>query len=86
MLLIAQIILVIFVWKKGWNWKSLIPIGLSVLFGIILGIMVGTGSTTMSDIQPITITGDVLATIALLIMLVNPPKNLPKNENQELQK
>lgn len=68
MLLIAEIILTIFVWNKGWSWYSLIPVGIAVLIGFVLGL---SGATQVGAF----IIFDILAIIALVIMLLNPKKS-----------
>lgn len=67
MLLIAEIILTAFVWNKGWRWFSLLPVGIAVLVGIMLGL---SGSTEIGGF----VIFDILAIVALVIMLVNPKK------------
>lgn len=68
MLLIAEIILTIFVWNKGWKWMSLMPIGVAILVGVMLGL---SGSTEIGSF----IIFDFLAIIALVIMLIKPKKS-----------
>jgi len=68
MLLIAEIILTVLAWRKGWKWLSLIPLGLAFIIGFIIG---ASGTTIGTGIIFI----DVLAVIALTLMLIYPPKN-----------
>lgn len=68
MLLIAEIILTIIAWQKGWRWLALIPIGIAVVIGLIVG--ASTGSTDVGAY----IIFDILAVIALIIMIVVKPK------------
>jgi uncharacterized membrane protein YfcA len=70
MLLIAEIILTVFVWRKGWKWLSLIPLGVAFLIGMMLG-------ASGADLSSAFIF-DGLAIIALIIMLVKNPKENPK--------
>lgn len=70
-MLIIEIILTVFVWRKGWNWMSLIPTGLAFIIGFMLG---ASGSVDASSVGVIFI--DVLAIIALILMLVFPPKTV----------
>ena len=72
MLLIAEIILTIVAWNKGWKWLSLIPIGISFLIGVMLGL---SGFTSLG---PFAIF-DILAIIALVVMVSNP-KTQPKKD------
>jgi len=68
MLIIVQVLLTVFVWRKGWKWRSLIPLGSAFLTGVFIGL-----SGVIFD--PVTLLFlDVLAIIALILMLVYPPK------------
>jgi uncharacterized membrane protein YfcA len=69
-MLIIEIILTVLVWRKGWKWLSLIPLGVAFLIGLIIG---ASGASINS-----AIIFDVLAIIALIIMLVKSPKETPK--------
>jgi hypothetical protein len=60
-LLLAQIILTVIVWKKGWKWLSLIPIGVCLLFGLLIGLSGGEPSSGIFI--------DIIAIVALIIML-----------------
>jgi len=71
MILILEIVLTVLVWNKGWRWLSLIPLGIAVLVGMIIG---ASGQTEIGAY----IIFDVLAVIALIVMLLNP--NKPKKE------
>ena len=68
MILIAEIILTVFVWRKGWKWLSLIPVGIAMLVGFLLGL---SGVTELGNFAIF----DVLAVVALIIMLLNKPNN-----------
>ena len=70
MLLIAEIILTIFAWRKGWKGLALIPLG--VAFG--LGLILGLNGVAPYDLASL-IWVDVLAIIALIVMTVKGPKN-----------
>lgn len=70
MLLIAQIILTIIVWRKNWKWLSLIPIGTGFLIGFLLGF---SGILNQSN-SSLLICIDVLIIIALGIMCAHPRK------------
>lgn len=70
MLLIAEIVLTVLVWQKGWKWLSLIPIIAALLIGVMIGL---TGGTLANN--PWIILIDVLAVIGLIVMLYNGPKN-----------
>jgi len=67
MLLIAEIILTIFAWRAGWKWLSLLPVGIAFAIGLAIGASGG-------EISAGVIFVDIAAVIALIIMLVKPPK------------
>lgn len=66
MLLIAEIILTILAWRKGWRWLAIIPVGIAVLIGMILGFSGGALEGAFVF--------DILAIIALIVMWSKPPK------------
>jgi len=69
MLLIAEIVLTVLVWQKGWKWLSLIPVISALLIGLMFGIVGGS-----LIVSPWIILIDVLAVIALIVMLNITPK------------
>lgn len=69
-MLIIEIILTVFAWRKGWKWTSLIPIGTAFLIGLMFGLSGGVDTST-----PGVIFIDILAIIALILMVVYPPKS-----------
>lgn len=74
-MLIIEIILTVVAWYKGWKWLSLIPVGVAILLGIIVGMSVGlSGGTDISG----AIIIDILAIIALIVMCIKGKKEEPK--------
>jgi hypothetical protein len=76
MLLVAEIVLTVLVWQKGWKWLSLIPVISALLIGLMFGIVGGS-----LIVSPWIILIDVLTVIGLIVMLYNKPK-----QNNELTK
>jgi len=73
MLIIIEVILTIVAWIRGWKWLSLIPIGSAFFLGMLSGsIIASLGEYPTNIISFIWI--DILAVIALLIMIVKPKK------------
>ena len=66
-MLIIEIILTIFAWRKGWKWLSLIPIVVAFCIGIIIGLSGGTTDLTSYIIW------DFLAIVILILMNITTP-------------
>jgi len=79
-MLLIEIILTIFVWRKGWKWWSLLPVGIAFLAGILIGMGAGMAGGNIDNIGPAVLL-DLFAIIALIVMLVKGPK-----EKSEIQK
>lgn len=79
-MLLIEIILTIFVWRKGWKWRSLLPVGIAFLAGILIGMGAGMAGGNIDNIGPAVLL-DLFAIIALIVMLVKGPK-----EKSEIQK
>jgi hypothetical protein len=73
-MIIIEIILTIFAWIKGWKWYSLIPVGAAVLIGILVGL-----TSSYVDIYSLWWI-DFMAIIALIIMVIVPPKKKMENK------
>ena len=74
MLLFIEIILTIFAWRKGWKWLSLLPVGICVAIGFFIGL-------TGGDLEgPAFFVPDLLATLALILMIIKGPKGNVKTE------
>jgi uncharacterized membrane protein YfcA len=75
MLLIAEIVLTIFAWKRGWRWYALIPMGLCLIIGFIIGLSIGASGGSINDIPSVSIVLDVIAVIALIVLCSIKPKS-----------
>jgi len=75
MLLIAEIVLTVFAWKKGWKWWSLLPAGITLFSSFLLGIILGVSGYSLKEVRPFGILLDILLIIVLIIMVIKPPKN-----------
>jgi uncharacterized membrane protein YfcA len=73
---IIETILTIFAWRNGWKWKALIPMVTVFIIGFMLGIL---------QIFDIAILFDILGSIALIIMIIQKPKEVkePTTTNVE---
>ena len=74
MLLILEIILTVFAWRKGWRWLALLPIGIGILIGFFMGFGVGASGGSIDSIKGISLVFDIVVVIVLIIMCVKGPK------------
>jgi hypothetical protein len=65
MLLIAQILLTVQAWRKGWRAWALLPVGIDLLIGILIGMAVEDIDQALA---PCLISG--LVSLGVLIVLV----------------
>lgn len=75
---LIEIILTILVWRKGWKWYSLIPVG--TVF--VLALFIGLSHHVTQDIYFL----DVFAIIALILMYFNKKKVDDSSETTETKK
>lgn len=73
-MLIIEIILTIFAWRKGWKWLSLIPVGAALLLGLLIGFSVGSSGGSVESVNGFAFFLDLLVIIALIVMNVKDPK------------
>lgn len=73
-MLLIEIILTIFVWRKGWRWISLLPIGIALFIALFMGFGIGVSNGDVNEAIGLGFILDVLAIIALIIMLTVKPK------------
>lgn len=85
MLLIAEIILTIFAWRKGWRWWALVPVALALLIGLFMGMGVVASGGDVDSVRGISIVLDVLAVIALIVMVTKGPKTSEVEETKDIE-
>lgn len=73
-MLIIEIVLTVFAWRKGWKWLALLPMGLALIIGALIGFAIGTSGGNVTGATGFGIALDVFAIIALIIMMAKPPK------------
>lgn len=74
MILIAQIILTVVAWNKGWKWHSLAPMAIAFFTGFMVGFSGG-------EIGQAAFIIDLMALVALIVMSTNKPKQ-KNNDNK----
>lgn len=73
MLFVIEIILIIFAWRAGWKFKSLIPLGVCFLLGGILGIT-QTNQWLINNSIYLAFIDVFGCIIPEIIMICKPPK------------
>jgi hypothetical protein len=81
MLLIAEIILTIFAWRKGWKWLSLIPLGTGMFTGFLIGFAVGSSGGNLDAARGVGVLLDFVIIGVLIYMVIKGPKSTSGNEN-----
>lgn len=79
MLLIAEIVLTIFAWRKGWKWFALIPLVGVLCLGFLLGMAVGASGGSVESVTGFSVVLDIMAVIVLIILNVKGPKSTEIN-------
>jgi hypothetical protein len=74
MLLIAEIILMVAAWRRGWKGWALLPIGIAMFVAFLLASGVAASGGSMQDVWGVALLGD-LACIGALIAMVARPRN-----------
>ena len=69
MLLIIEIILTFFAWRKGWRWIALLPVGICITIGFFIGL---TGGNLDGGVVFVP---DIIATLVLILMIVKGTKS-----------
>lgn len=80
MLLIAEILLTIFAWRKGWKWLALLPIGICLVLGFLVGFVIGASGGYVDDASGMGMVLDLIAIVVLIIMVVKGPKTKQNSE------
>jgi hypothetical protein len=68
MTLIAEIILTVIAWRKGWRWWALLPGALAFGTGFLIGMAVELSGGNAFSILPYTIIVDIIAIFGLICM------------------
>jgi uncharacterized membrane protein YfcA len=72
-MLIIEIILTIFAWRKGWRWKSLLPLGIALGLGFLFGFAIGVSGGDLDSAKGLAVILDIGAIIALIVMITKAP-------------
>jgi hypothetical protein len=72
MLLILEIGLAIWAWKRGWKGWALLPIGIGLAGGFLIGFIMGASGASMGSILGVGLVCDILLIITLIVMIAKP--------------
>jgi len=83
MLLILEILLTIFAWRKGWKWFALLPLGIGVVISFLIGIIVGASGGSVDTAKGIGLVFDILVIIILVVMNIKKPDETKSDVTKE---
>jgi hypothetical protein len=70
-MLIAEIIMTVIAWRRGWRWKALLPVAVAIMFGICFEVtQVWCGPN--KNFAAACFLVDFMAILALFQMLAHP--------------
>lgn len=72
--LILEFLLTVSAWRKGWGVRALLPLGLCVLFAVVIGGAVGLSGGDVEQAMALGLLGDVLCIAALIGLNVRAPQ------------
>ena len=84
MLLIAEIVLTVAAWRKGWKGWALLPMALVVGLGFVIGFVAGADNVTDGTLLALGLILDLSGIGALIIMTARAPKRMHHHRNSEL--
>ena len=74
MVLIAEIILTVVAWRRGWRWRALLPTGVCSLIGILAGLGTGGSPEALESALLPLLMIEGLAIIVLIVMAAHAPR------------
>lgn len=80
MILIAQVLLTVQAWRKGWKGWALLPMGVALLLGLLLG-------SVTDDVERLVVPGligDLLSLAALIGLSMRGPQPAPAPAQQQV--
>jgi hypothetical protein len=83
--LVAEIVLTIMAWNKGWKWQALLPFGIGYPMAFLIGLMIGYSGGNVADAQPVGFVIDLIILGILIAMVVKGKKEvLPINVSEDV--
>lgn len=75
MLMIAEILLTIRAWKKGWRVRALLPMGIALGVCIFMGAAAGASGGSADDLLGLALLIELLGVVALIVMCARGPSH-----------
>ena len=76
MLLILEIILTVAAWRRGWKGWALVPLGVAVLLGMVIGGAIGADGGDISEAAGALLFLDIVCCLIPLIVMVARPRKV----------
>ncbi len=83
MLLIVEIAMTVWAWKKGWAGWALMPLALCIAAGFAIGVALGASGGTVEDLGALPLLLDGLCIVSLGVMGAHGRKAAPQQTRQE---
>jgi hypothetical protein len=74
MLLIAEVCLTVAAWRKGWRFWALLPGGIAMLMGFLMGMAIGANGGSAQQLMPVALLLDFACIAGLIGMVVRAPQ------------
>jgi hypothetical protein len=86
MLLIAEILLTISAWKKGWKARALLPVAIGMGIAFMVGAAAGANGVDSDGIVGVCILIDIAMVVSLIVMTAKAPAAAKEaDEHQEAE-
>ena len=66
--IIIEVLLVIYLWQKGWKWKAVLPVAIGYTFALFLGMILGASGVEGESTMLIGAFLELCMIIAMVIM------------------
>ena len=85
MLIIAEIILTVTAWRKGWRVWALLPMGIVLWIAFVIGVTIGASGASAENVFGVAFMLDISAIVALIIMTAKAPSRNERIVSDVLQ-
>jgi len=72
---VAEFILIIIAWRRGWRWLSFLPLIIGIFLMILIDYLIKTygGSAMITGVGSYSAIFDIAAILALIVMCIKKP-------------